>query len=73
MEINLESSDAALVFRADGSMELAIPDRPGREDAPGNVVRCVQVAAGLQDPEVIAAIESAWGRISARVLGGRDS
>lgn len=60
MEIKLERDDAAIVFRADGSVELAIPDRPGKERVPVNVLRCVKIATALRSEAVIDAIEDAW-------------
>lgn len=61
MEIKLEANEAAIVFRADGAIELTIPDRPGKERVPVNVLRCVKIATALRSEAVIDAIEEAWG------------
>ena len=57
-QLDLNKEDVALVLKADGSMQMYLPDEGDDEDlAPQNVVLAIQLAMGLKDEQVMARLD----------------
>lgn len=51
-KINVNSVDALIIFRADGSYEISLPDIAG-DDVPEHLVTTAAIGYALQDPEIM--------------------